>query len=132
LSVARVLSRIEGAQPLPQFHKALRALEHYAHTLGIEGMVGKACRPTRDGVCGDQVFLKVKTEELRRLHRGTGLPDRVLRAALDRVTDGLSAADLADTTTIVDLVAEDLEEEGETRVGPELRKRIEELHRGPR
>ncbi len=129
LRAARVVSRVDGAQPAHEFHKALRGLEHYAHELGIEGMVAKASRALADGGRGDQVFLKVKTEELRRLHRSVNLPDRILRATIGKVADGLGTPDLADVAAVVDLVAEDLEEDAETRVGPELRERIDHLYR---
>lgn len=103
LRVPRVVSTIEGAMTPKQFHKEVRALEHYAEQLGLEGVVAKGFKGD-----SDQVFLKVKVAEVRAEHWGASIPKRFILEAIRRVRAEAGQETFLDGPKALRLILEEL------------------------
>lgn len=107
----RIIKTVEGPISDKAFRKLYKSLEYYAESLGIEGMVSKSRRTYEDGAKGDQVFLKIVTNDVRKAHRGYVLPKRCVDATVLKVIESMNKEELQDLGYVVEFVEEELAEE---------------------
>ncbi|MBN1352433.1 hypothetical protein JXJ21_23750 [candidate division KSB1 bacterium] len=104
LKVPRIISKINRDLSSKQFLKEVKRLEHYAHQLGIEGVVAKAFAGE-----SDQVFLKVKTQDVRTEHWGTmGIPRRFIVEAIRNLRAESTRDEFVNRELALDKIVEEL------------------------
>jgi ATP-dependent RNA circularization protein (DNA/RNA ligase family) len=127
LKIPNVIATIE--QPLTdrQFLKEIKRLEYLCHELKIEGLVAKGCLPD-----SDQVFLKIKAQEIQTEHWGTTeIPKRFILEVIHGLKNELEPAEFLDRNFALGLILDELSDD--FVIIPENQEKVEqyyETHRG--
>jgi hypothetical protein len=111
LKVPRIVSEIRASMSPEQFRKKVSELEHYAETLGLEGVVARSYKVETGEEPGDQVYLKVKVGDVRKIHWGGTIPKRFILEAIRGVQADLSAEEFLNRDLVLDLVREELSQD---------------------
>ncbi len=108
LQIPRLISKINQSQDITSFNRQLRGLEHYSETLRLEGVVGKSIVYDTTGKrTSDQIFLKVKIQEVREIHKSIGVQRRII----DIVLEGLKETE-KDKQKVLLAAEEEFREDG--------------------
>ena len=107
LKLPRIISTINRSMSPKQFLKEITSLEYYCHQLGIEGVVAKAFKDD-----SDQVFLKVKTQDVRTEHWGTmSIPKRFISEVIRQFKAEFSREEFVDREFTLNKIIEELSDD---------------------
>lgn len=107
LKVPKIISTIDRSLSQKQFLKEIKSLEYYCHQLGIKGVVAKAFKDD-----SDQVFLKVKTQDVWTEHWGTmGIPKRFITEVIRQFKAELSKEEFINRDFTLSKIIEELSDD---------------------
>lgn len=107
LKTCQIISTIDRQMTHKRFLKEIKKLEYHCHQLGIEGVVAKAFINN-----SDQVFLKIKTQDIRSEHWGTsGIPKRFIVEIVRNLKAELSLNEFVDQSYTLPKLIEELSDD---------------------
>lgn len=126
LKIAPVIATLDRPLTDRQFLKEIKRLEYLCHAQKIEGVVAKGFQPN-----SDQIFLKIKAQEIQTEHWGTPeIPRRFILEVIRGLKHELDPAEFLDRAFALELVLDELSDEFE--VNPENREKVEAYYEAER
>ena len=126
LKIPRIVSEIHSSMSPEQFRKKVSELEYYAETLGLEGVVARSYKVEPGEEPGDQVYLKVKVGDVRKIHWGGTIPKRFIVEAIRGVRMDLSQEEFLDRDLALGLIREELSQD--VVIGAEVDEKVVRLY----
>lgn len=126
LKISPIIATLERPLTDRQFLKEIKRLEYLCHARKIEGLVAKGFQPN-----SDQIFLKIKAQEIQTEHRGTAeIPKRFILEVIRGLKHELEPAEFLDRPFALDLILDELSDE--FVVNPENREKVEAYYEAER